>query len=264
MSANTELLTALWSSHRRLDEATRALTDAQVAGPSYCTDWSTAQVLSHLGSGAQIFELLFEAGLAGAEAPGREEFSKIWDVWNSMSPSEQARQSLIADAAFLRRVEAVPADQLDSLQMSLFGTPADAARLLGLRLAEHAIHTWDVIVIRDPAAEVDGDAGAPMVDGLELIAARTGKTEGGPLEVDITTTDPSRRFRLSVSDAVKLAPSGTSSGAPETRSSTANARMPAAALVRLVYGRLDPEHTPPAVETDGVDLETLRSVFPGV
>jgi uncharacterized protein (TIGR03083 family) len=263
MSANTELLTALWSSHRRLDQATRSLTDAQIAGPSYCTDWSTAQVLSHLGSGAQIFESLLEAGLAGAETPSREEFTKIWDIWNSMSPSEQARQSLIADATFLRRVEAVPADQLDSVQMSLFGTPADAARLLGLRLAEHAIHTWDVIVIRDPAAEVDGDAVARMVDGLELIAARTGKTEGGPLEVDITTTDPSRRFRLSVSDAVMLTPSGASAGS-ETQTSTAEVRMPAAALVRLVYGRLDPEHTTPAVETDGVDLESLRSVFPGV
>ena len=263
MSANTELLTALWSSHRRLDDATRSLTDAQIAGPSYCTDWSTAQVLSHLGSGAQIFQSLLEAGLAGAEAPGREEFSKIWDVWNAMSPSEQARDSLTADAAFLRRVQAVPADELDSLQMSLFGTPSDAARLLGLRLFEHAIHTWDVIVIRDPAAEIAGDAVQRMVDGLELIAARTGKTEGGPLEVDVTTTDPVRRFRLSVSDAVVLTPS-EASATPETRTSTATARMPAAAFVRLAYGRLDPEHTPAGVETEGVDLDTLRSVFPGV
>jgi uncharacterized protein (TIGR03083 family) len=261
MSANTELLTALWSSHRRLDDATRSLTDEQIAGPSYCRDWSTAQVLSHIGSGAQIFELFLEAGLASAETPGGEEFSKIWDVWNSMGPTEQARHSLIADAAFLQRVEAVSAEQLDSLQMNI-GIPADATMLLGLRLAEHAIHTWDVMVIRDPAVEVAGDAVARMVDRLDQVAARSGKTEGGPLEVDITTTDPGRRFRLSVSDAVMLTPSGTSA-APEAGTSTAKARMPAAALVRLVYGRLDPEHTPAAVETDGVDLESLRSVFPG-
>lgn len=262
MSANTELLTALWASHGRLDDATRPLTDEQIAGRSYCRDWSTAQVLSHIGSGAQIFELLLEAGLAGAETPGGEEFSKIWDVWNSMGPTEQARHSLIADAALLRRVEAVPAGQLDSLQMNLFGTPADATRLLGLRLAEHAIHTWDVMVIRDPAVEVAGDAVARMVDRLDQVAARSGKTDGAPLEVDITTTDPDRRFRLSVSDAVMLTPSGTSAP-PEAETSTAKARMPAAALVRLVYGRLDAEHTPAAVETDGVDLERLRSAFPG-
>jgi hypothetical protein len=33
--------------------------------------------------------------------------------------------------------------------------------------------------------------------------------------------------------------------------------------VRLVYGRLDAEHTPGSVKADGVDLDVLRSVFPG-
>ena len=258
MSNNTELQTALRSSHRRLEEATRPLTDEEIAGPSYCTDWSTAQVLSHIGSGAQVFGLLLDAGLAGAEQPGREEFSRIWDVWNAMSSAEQARNSLIADDAFLDRVAAIPADQLDAMQMTLFGGPADAARLLGMRLSEHAIHTWDVIVMRDPDAEVAGDAVAWMVDWLDPAARRSGKTEGGPLEVDITTTDPERAFRLSVSDTVKLLPAGA-----DLPPAAATVRLPASALVRLVYGRLDAEHTPATVEADGVDLETLRSIFPG-
>jgi uncharacterized protein (TIGR03083 family) len=262
MSANTELLAVLWASHHRLDDATRPLTDDEIAGPSYCTDWSTAQVLSHVGSGAQIFGLLLDAGLAGAETPGREEFSRIWDVWNAMSPTEQARNSLIADSAFLQRVDAVPGAQLDSLQMTLFGSPADANRLLGMRISEHAIHTWDVIVIRDPSAEVAPDAVASMIDRLDQVAGRSGKPEHGPLELDITTTDPDRTFRLSVSDAVTLTPAGTASAAA-TGPATAKVLMPAAALVRLVYGRLDPEHTPAAIEVDGVGLDTLRDVFPG-
>jgi hypothetical protein len=37
--------------------------------------------------------------------------------------------------------------------------------------------------------------------------------------------------------------------------------LPAEALIRLIYGRLDPEHTPPV---DGeTDLDALRRVFPG-
>lgn len=262
MSTNTELLAVLWASHHRLDDAARPLTDDQIAGPSYCRDWSTAQVLSHIGSGAQIFGLLLDAGLAGAETPGREEFARIWDVWNAMSPTEQARNSLMADSAFLQRVDAVPEAQLDSLQMTLFGTPADANRLLGMRLSEHAIHTWDVIVMRDPSAEVAPDAVASMIGSIDQVAGRTGKTEHGPLEVDITTTDPDRTFRLSVSDAVTLTPSGTASAA-DTGPATGKALMPAAALVRLVYGRLDPEHTPAAIEVEGVGLDTLRDVFPG-
>ena len=259
MSDTTELQTALRSSHRRLEEATRRLTDGEIAGPSYCTDWSTAQVLSHIGSGAQIFGLLLDAGLAGAQPPGREEFSRIWDVWNAMSPTDQARNSIIADEAFLERVAAVPVDQLDALQMTVFDAPSDATRLLGMRLSEHAIHTWDVIVIRDPNAEVAGDAVAWMVDSLGPVARRSGNTQGGPLEVDITTADPDRAFRLSVSEAVTLVPAGTADLPP----ATATVRMPASALVRLVYGRLDAEHTPATTEADGIDLETLRSIFPG-
>jgi uncharacterized protein (TIGR03083 family) len=261
MSTNTELQTALWASHHRLDGATSALTDEEIAGPSYCRDWSTAQVLSHVGSGAQIFGLLLDAGLAGAETPGREEFARIWDVWNAMGPTEQARASLVADSAFLQRVAAIPADQLDALGMSLFGAPADANRLLGMRLSEHAIHTWDVVVIRDPSAEVAADAVASMIDVLGPVAARSGKPHGGPLEVEITTTEPDRTFHLSVSDAVALTPGTTNPSGVDTPS--AQVRMPAAALVRLVYGRLDPEHTPAGIESDGLDIDTLRSIFPG-
>jgi uncharacterized protein (TIGR03083 family) len=262
MSTNTELRAALWASHRRLDDATRSLTDEQIAGPSYCSDWSTAQVLSHIGSGAQLFGLLLEAGLAGEQPPGREEFSRIWDVWNAMSPTEQARTSLVADSSFLQRVDAIPGDQLDALQMTLMGSPADATRLLGMRLSEHAIHTWDVAVIRDPTAEMAPDAVTSMIDRLDQVAAHSGKREAGPLEVEITTADPHRVFRLSVSDAVALNPAVAAS-ASEIAAPTSKVRMPAVALVRLVYGRLDPAHTPAGIDADGVDLDTLRSVFPG-
>ena len=39
-------------------------------------------------------------------------------------------------------------------------------------------------------------------------------------------------------------------------------RLPAEALIRLIYGRLDPAHTPPA-EAREVDLDELRQMFPG-
>jgi hypothetical protein len=177
-----------------------------------------------------------------------------------MSPDEQATSSLVADSAFLQRVDAVPAEQLDALQMNLFGSPADASRLLGMRLSEHAIHTWDVIVIRDPSAEVAPDAVAFMVDHVEQVAARSGSNAGGPLEVEIVTSDPARTYRLSVGETVTLRPSGSGDG---VNPATATVHMPSESLVRLVYGRLDAEHTPESVKADGVDLDALRSVFPG-
>jgi hypothetical protein len=39
--------------------------------------------------------------------------------------------------------------------------------------------------------------------------------------------------------------------------------MPAEALLRLAYGRLDPAHTPSDVVTSPDDLDRLRAVFPG-
>jgi hypothetical protein len=38
----------------------------------------------------------------------------------------------------------------------------------------------------------------------------------------------------------------------------------AEAFIRLVYGRLDADHTPRSVRADGVDLGTLRATFPGL
>ena len=40
--------------------------------------------------------------------------------------------------------------------------------------------------------------------------------------------------------------------------------MPAEAFIRLIAGRLAPEHTPHGVTVDGaISLDDLRKVFPG-
>ena len=39
-------------------------------------------------------------------------------------------------------------------------------------------------------------------------------------------------------------------------------RLPAEAFIRLLYGRMDEAHTPPA-ESAGVELDELRPLFPG-
>jgi uncharacterized protein (TIGR03083 family) len=251
-----ELKDTLEASHHRLVDAAGSMTAEQLVGASYCADWTIAQVLSHIGSGSQIFGLLLESALSAGEAPDREAFSKIWDVWNAMTPEEQGRTSLTADAAFLEGVNSIPDEQLDGLRMALFGQPADAARLLGMRLAEHAVHTWDVVVMGDPGAAIAHDAVLLILDRLDQGATRTGRTDAGPLEVEVVTSDPARMLRLSVEDKVTPSEAGDSPSA-------ATPRLPAEALIRLVYGRLDPDHTPAAVAAEGVDLDTLRGVFPG-
>ncbi len=238
-----------------LRELAEPLTADQLQQRSYDTDWSIAQVLSHLGSQAEVFGLFLDAGLNGQDPPGRDAFPPIWDAWNGRSPQAQAADSLQANEALVQRFESLNAGQKERFRLQLFGMDADMTGLLRMRVGEHAIHTWDVAVSLDPAARVAPDAVGLLVDTLGPLAARSGKPDGAKLRLRVSTTDPERHFTLESSETVTLEPSAGEEPLPELR-------LPAEALVRLAYGRLDPAHTPP-VETQGVDLDQLRRIFPG-
>ena len=251
-----EVEAALHRSHERLAAAVSGLTADQLTGPSYDAEWTVADVLSHLGSGAEISNLLLEAGVGGRPAPEFGEFSAVWDAWNAKPPQAQAADSLAANAAFLDRVAGLDAQQRTSFAVEMFNGQQDLLGLVRLRLAEHAVHTWDVLVVGDPQAEVAPDATSALLAGLDDLVARAGQRSDQPLRVAVRTTAPEAAFLLEVDgDGPRLVP-GWDGDAP------AALRLPAEAFIRLVYGRLDADHTP-HVEVEGVDLATLRAVFPG-
>jgi hypothetical protein len=128
-----------------------------------------------------------------------------------------------------------------------------------MRLAEHALHTWDIAVALDPSATLAPDAAGLVVDNLPMLVERVGRPVGDPVTVNVRTTAPARHHRLDVTRyEVRLV--------CDAHVSDTNAilELPAEAFVRLVYGRLDPDHTPLTVHTHGFDLDTLRRAFPGV
>ncbi len=228
----------------------------QVQRPSYASEWTIAQVLSHLGSGAQIFSLFLEAGLTGAEPPGQEAFPPIWEVWNARGPEAQAAEALVADGELVERFESLDAGQLDSVRLQLFGMDLDITGLARLRLSEHAIHTWDIAVALDPAATVAADATDLLIDTLDQVAGRAGKPDGKQLKLGVSTTGPERHFLMETAENLTLTVADPDDSLPQLR-------LPAEAFIRLVYGRLDAAHTP-AVETKQVDLDELRTIFPGL
>jgi uncharacterized protein (TIGR03083 family) len=248
---------ALRHSHDSLRALAAPLTDGQLEQRSYCSDWSIAQVFSHLGSQAEGFGLWLEAGLTGQDPPGQEVFPPIWDAWNARRPRAQMADSLQVNEALVQRFESLDAGQRERFHLNLFGMDLDTAGLARMRLSEHAIHSWDIAVALDPAARVAPEAVGLIVGTLGPLAARSGKPDGSKLRLSVVTSSPERRFVLESGETVTLAPSAAGEDAelPELR-------LPAEALVRLVYGRLDPGHTPP-VETRGVDLGELRQMFPG-
>lgn len=135
----------------------------------------------------------------------------------------------------------------------------DLAGLLRYRLGEHALHTWDVAVTRDPTATVAPDAAALLIDTLGQLVARTGRAAQGAIRVSVVTDRPQRRFLVvSDGDGVELRPADDL----PRENGTPTLELPAEAFIRLVYGRLDPDHTP-AGSPDQDTLDPLRRTFPG-
>ena len=264
-------LAALVASHHRLAAAVGRLNAGEVTGAAYPSEWSVAQVLSHLGSGAEIFGLFITAGLQEAPAPGAAEFGPLWERWNSKSPEDQASDALVADKALLDQIGALDDKERQHWHLSMFGGDQTLTDLLRMRLGEHAVHTWDVVVTGEQDATLAADATELLVDTLDQLVARTGRTSGPALRVRIDTDRPVRRFLL-VADGQNAAlrslgsvmsdPANPKDPTDGTDDSDPTVTLPAEALIRLVYGRLDPAHTP-KLEGDTSVVEALRRTFPG-
>jgi hypothetical protein len=163
---------------------------------------------------------------------------------------------VVANEAFVDRVEALSDTQLETLTFAMFGMDLDFVGFIQMRLSELAAHSWDVAAALDPEATMNADAVALMIDSLGDMARRVGKTDEGPLRLRVTTSDPTRDLTLAVDEAVEITPwdEGKTDGV---------VRLPAEKVVRLVYGRLR-ERDRAGIEVEGdVTLDRLRAVFPG-
>jgi len=239
---------ALGESVDRLAALVRALTPAQLRQQAYPSEWTVADVLSHLGSGAVLTRLRLDGTVDLDPQP-------VWDEWNAKDPDAQAAAALVADAALQARLATITPDEQAALRFSMGPMELDLPTFLGLRLNEHAVHNWDIAVTFDDAATIPpGEAGI-MVDTLALISRFAGKPTGAERTFTVRTVAPERFFEIALrTDGVALSPLPPVD-VPDLELSTD-------ALVRLVYGRLDPAHTP-VVNVLSAELDELRKAFPG-
>jgi uncharacterized protein (TIGR03083 family) len=250
------LIGILRNSHERLVSLVRPLSPEHLRAQSYDTEWTIAQVLSHIGSGAEIATLGLASALGGRGGLDRDAFPAIWDTWNNRTPEAQAADCLTWDGEYVSRLERLTDAELDSISFEFIGMQLDAAGVVRLRLGEHAIHVWDVAVSIDPAATVSADAVPLVLDYVQQLFAFVAKPAGDSFRVRLQTTDPAGDYLLDVGETVTL-----SDWAPGLEAD-AEVRLPAEAMLRLFYGRLDPEHTP-EYSAEGIDLDRIRKVFPG-
>src|ERR1700728_5517915 len=129
-------MTALQASTSQLRALVEPLTAEQLRASAYPTEWTVADVLSHLGSGADIFLHQVNDALAGTPTP--PDFSRsVWDDWNARTPEDQAAGLLASDAALLSRLYELTPDDVQNvtIQMGPFTLTFD--EYLGGRVNEH-------------------------------------------------------------------------------------------------------------------------------
>ena len=241
--------------HTRLRTLVESLSADQLRASAYPTEWTVADVLSHLGSAAVINRRRLD--YARADRDEDDSFAPtVWETWNAKTPEDQAADLLTNSGELLAALAGLSDDERAGLKIRMGPLPFDVEAFEQLLLNEATLHTWDVAVAIDPAATLDPGATALVVDALGMIAGWGGRPAEGGGVIEVQTTAPERRFTLTLGpERVNLDPS-SSAGEPDLT-------LPAEAFVRLIYGRLDPDHTPAGIEGAG-QLDSLRGVFRGI
>ena len=248
-------ITALRAEHDLLLALLPNLSDDALAGPSGAADWTIAQTLSHLGSGAEISRK--PIAHAAGQPVEEEEPQSVWARWDGSSPIDQAAGFVEHDTAYLETVEALTPEQRASISVDLGFLPAPVPLVvaLAMRLNEVANHSSDVRAGLDPDAEVTPQSAELLVElfagplGFLLGFAAKPDRLAGPVRLAVPGGG------VLVDDAVTVV---TSLSDP-----TATLTGPDGATVRLLSGRLKAPYDG-AVRLEGnVTLEELRQVFPG-
>jgi len=254
-------IAALRAHHDQLETIVPGLTDEQLTGRSGASEWSVADVLSHLGSSAEIGLETYRVAFDGAPEPADEFNKNVWARWDSSTPRQQAVGFLEHDAALLERIEALTPEQRATAQIKLGFLPAPLPieSIAGMRLNEVVLHGWDVRAELDAQAAIDHDTAELLHEhlsgGIGFLLGFIAKPDAVD-EPAVVALGPSS-YRIVINpDGVTL----TSDGA----SPTATFNGPAESAVRLLAGRLKPAYTPADVTVTGnVTVDQLRQVFPG-
>ena len=250
-------IAAFRSSHSRLTELVTPLSAEQLRSPSACAEWTIASVLSHLGSQTEILSLYFEATLAHAELPSHDVFQPIWDAWNARQPETQAADCLAVNEVFGARLEGLSDAVLDDFHLAFAGFDLDAAGFVRVRLAEHTLHSWDIAVALDPAAEILSDTAELLLDTMPEWVGRLGKVIERPIKLHVQTSAPDREFMVTTGETVQMA------SVDAGEDGAARLRLPAALFLRLLNGRLRDRDASRMELTGDVGVDELRRMFPG-
>ncbi|MEV5967382.1 maleylpyruvate isomerase family mycothiol-dependent enzyme [Kribbella sp. NPDC051952] len=247
-------IAVLRSNHDTLAALVSTLSEEQLKGRSGAAEWTVADALSHLGSGAEINRK--PIAIAAGEQVDAEDNQAIWDRWNALPPVDQAAEFVKHDAAYVDTVEALDAEQRElRVDLGFMPEPVPLLVALGMRVSEVANHGWDVRVGVDPSATVDAASAELLIELLQgplaFLLGFSGKAD--QVEQEVRLAIPGGGIKIA--DAVTVTDTFDEP--------TATFEGPAEAVARLLTGRLGADHAAGVTVTGNVTLDDLRKVFPG-
>ena len=251
----SERLKSLRESVDHLRDVASQIDPSDYTASAYPSEWTVADTFSHLGSGGVIGARGIEDFIAGRERdPGFNQ--SVWDLWNAKAPDAQVADALVSDVKYLEALEGMTEEQRGGYQMSLGPFSFDFDGVVGLRLGEHVLHTWDIEVTFRSGATLPAEASGLILDRINFLVGRTARLRHDERRITIRTFNPTRTFTLHLTaDSAELV--------EEPHDGAVDLEIPAEAFVRLVYGRLDEAHMPDSLLGDGV-VDYLRGVFQGL
>jgi len=252
--------------HERIVALVTPLSDQDLDRASGSADWDVAQVLSHLGSQAEIGQAGLARTLSGLAALGPEFNESVWARWNAKTQRQKADDAIVASTDYLEAYEALdsPTRATLSFTYGFLPFPADLALVTGLRLNEVVMHAWDLRFAFDSAATIPSDEAALLLEQvmgpLSFLTGFLGRTEnldGVAATVLVEASEPDVAFGLTLGETVTL------TGAPEHPDAVATGTLDS--VLRLLEGRLRPDGADGTLTVigDDVSVDLLRRVFPG-
>ena len=260
-SRAAQIISAMRRGHDDFVGRLAALGPDDIARTSGAKEWTVAQAVSHLGSGAVISKATLDGALDGRGNQGMDFNKTVWARWDGLAPAEQVAEFPKVNEDLVSALEALDDKALEELRvdMGFLPQPLEVAGFAGMRLNEFSLHAWDVAVAFDPAATVDAEAAALLVDSFAPLLRFAGKADqiDGTVTILVRATDTGREFGLVIADVVSIT---------DDVPADADAQLtaPTEYLIRLFAGRHDAANTPDSVQVTGsVTLDDLRRVFPG-
>jgi len=176
MLSHERLVEALRSEYEQLASHLRSLDADALAAPTACEGWTAADVAAHLAWNARLYVRSLDMGLAGEVPPpappasgGAPKITPDFVRDRSIEVRKKLGDGVLDsfdehNARFIDMLDGLDPAMRDTLTVPFLNDTFPLRRLIGLRINEVALHSWDVRSPTDSQAALIEDAGLASIE----------------------------------------------------------------------------------------------------